>query len=171
MKMMMAGLGLATVFLLGSCTGDPAISDIGYRGTWVRQNGRVVSRIAIARQGDRYLFRWTKYAQDADFHVLCEWDGRCEEWRHGRKEAEYQFTTATDPKTGRVHVECFETRLFPALRKLHYVDELVVEPGGKTLWSYTIERDGETFEIGKGPKRSFAKVADSIADPPRRAPS
>jgi hypothetical protein len=159
---------VAAMAAMASCSGDPAVSDTGLTGTWVREGNRTVSLIALTKLDERYLFRWSKFGADDDFRVRCDWDGRCEEWKSGRKFAEYLFSTRTDPRSGRLLVECHETRLLPKLHEQHFIDELVVEPGGKVLWSYTIERDGETFESGKGPQRSFMKVADSIADPPRR---
>ena len=168
MRVMMAGLLLAGTVGVAGCSGDPAVSDTGYTGTWVRKNDRTVSLIAIAKRDDQYLFRWKKYGRDYDFRVQCGWDGRCEEWRNGRKEAEYLFTTREDPTSGSLLVECHETRLVPKRVEQHFIDELKVEAGGKILWSYTIEREGQKFESGKGPQRSFTKVADSIADPPRR---
>jgi hypothetical protein len=47
-----------------------------------------------------------------------------------------------------------------------YTDLLEVVDGGRTLWSYTTDRDGRHFEGVDRPKRSFTKIADSIADPP-----
>jgi hypothetical protein len=57
------------------------------------------------------------------------------------------------------------------VRTLHYVDELLVESGGKTLRSVTIERDGTIYEGGRGPQRTFTKVGDSVADPPQKVRS
>jgi hypothetical protein len=166
-----AGLGVAAMLMLGACSGDPTISDTGYSGTWLNENPRTGSRIAILKQGDRYLFRWSKLGRTDDFRVSCDWDGRCEEWHSGRKQATYVFTTTTDPASGRIRVDCLETRLRPEVRTLHYVDELLVESGGQTLRSVTIERDGTIYEGGKGPQRTFTKVGDSVADPPQKVRS
>lgn len=168
MRVTRIGLLACGLAALSACSGDPAVSDTGYTGTWVREANHTVSLIALTKQDETYLFRWSKLGEDDDFRVRCDWDGRCEEWRNGKKNAEYHFTTSKDEGTGRVLVECDERRLIPKEHRQHFIDELVVEPGGKILWSYTIERDGERFEAGKGPQRSFTKVADSIADPPPR---
>ena len=153
------------------CAGDPAVSDTGFTGTWVREANGTFSLVALAKRGDRYLFRWTKFTEHDDFRVRCEWDGRCEEWQNGQKRAEFLFTTHLDEVSGRLRVECRETRLIPKRQERNFTDELVVEPGGKVLWSYTIERDGETFESGKGPQRSFTKIADAVSYPPPKASS
>ena len=168
MRGLVSGLFVAGMAALMSCAGDPAVSDTGLTGTWMRESNRTVSLIALTKLDDRYLFRWSKFGADDDFRIRCDWDGRCEEWKGGRKLAEYRFATRTEEISGRLLVECHETRLLPKPLERDFTDELVVEPGGKVLWSYTIEREGETFESGKGPQRSFTKVADSIADPPRR---
>jgi hypothetical protein len=167
MRGLVMGFLVAGMAAVMSCSGNPAVSDTGLTGTWVRESNRTVSLIALTKLDDRYLFRWSKFGAD-DFRVRCDWDGRCEEWKGGRKFAEYRFSTRRDEISGRLLVECHETRLVPNRQERHFTDELVVEPGGQVLWSYTIERDGETFESGKGPQRSFTKVADSIADPPRK---
>ena len=167
MRRCIGAFGLAAAFLCGGCSGDPTQSDTGYTGTWVQKSNRTVSLIAIAKRDGGYLFRWNKLWTDDDFHVRCDWDGRCEEWLRGRKQAEYLFTTRTDATSGRLLVECHETRLVPERSEQHFIDELYVEPGGKILRSYTILRNGVAYESGKGPQRSFTKVSDSIADPPR----
>ena len=52
-----------------------------------------------------------------------------------------------------------------AVRALDRV-ELVVEPGGKILWSYTIQQNGQKFAGLGRPMRSFDKIADAIAGAP-----
>ncbi len=170
MRTIALGAGLIAL-LLGACSDDPAVSDTGYRGTWVLKTNRTVSMLSIAERDSAYLFRWKKYDPEGTFRVDCDWNGRCVEWRNGEKGAEYQFTANMDPASGRLRVACAETWLLPIYQTHHYTDELVVEPGGKVLWSYTVERDGNTYPPGKGPQRAFTKVADAVADPPRKAAS
>jgi len=142
------------------------VSDTGYTGTWSRGNDRNVSIVAIAKDGDRYLFRWSKRSYDGKFAIVCGWDGRCEETLSGKRIATYEFTTRVDPATGRLLVVYDERRIEPEKRDFHVVDELVVDPGGKVLWSYTVERGGEKYAGGARPMRSFDKVADAIAGVP-----
>jgi hypothetical protein len=168
MRRCIATLGLTAALFCGGCSGDPTLSETGYTGTWVQKSSRVVSLIAITKSDGGYRFRCNKLWTDDDFRVRCDWDGRCEEWFRGRKQADYLFTTRTDELSGRLLVECHETRLVPEKREHHYIDELSVEAGGRILRSYTIERNGVAYESGKGPQRSYTKVSDSIADPPPR---
>jgi hypothetical protein len=150
-----------------ACSLRPQVSDTGYTGTWSRGNARNVSIVAIVKAGDRHLFRWSKHSFESAYDITCGWDGRCEEVLFGKKVATYDFSTRNDPTTGHLLVECNERRLEPLKNDSHYVDELVVEPGGKVLWSYTIERDGQKFSGMARPMRSFDKVADGTAVPPR----
>lgn len=152
-----------------ACTVRPKATDTGYAGTWSRGNGVTYSVVAIVKQGGGYLFRWSKRATGGDLEIRCDWGGRCEETFRGRLAATYDFKTRMDPSAGRLIVECLERRLEPEKRDIHYVDELVVEPGGKVLWSYTIERDGKKLEGMNRPMRSFNKVADAIAGVPPAA--
>ncbi len=149
-----------------SCTLRPRVSDTGYTGTWSRGNGAVYSVVAIARRGDGYLFRWTKASTQDDLAIRCNWGGHCEETYNGHRDATYDFSTRVDPRTGHLLVECTERRLNPEKRDIHYVDELVVEAGGRVLRSYTIERDGERLEGNVRPMRSFEKVSDGFAGEP-----
>ncbi len=153
-----------------ACRLKPKVSDTGYVGTWSRGNDRGVSTVAIARVGDAYRFRWWKRtfdpARGLALDVRCEWNGRCEERLFGELIATYEFSTRTDPATGRLLVECHERRVAPEKKDIHYVDELVVEPGGKVLWSYTDQTDGHRYVDSERPMRSFDKVADAVAGVP-----
>jgi len=80
--------------------------------------------------------------------------------------SEYRFRTSLDAETGHLMVAC-EGRYFEADREFHYVNELVLEDGGASLWSYTIERNGQSFVGDQRPRRKFTKVSDGIARPPR----
>jgi hypothetical protein len=158
---------LCIAVISAACSVRPRVSDTGYTGTWSRGNDRNVSVVAIARTGDRYLFRWFKHSFDQRLDVSCGWDGRCEEKYDGKHMATYEFDTRVDPVTHRLMVECDERRLLPEKPNIHYIDELVVEPGGKVLWSYTVERDGKRYEGANRSMRSFEKVADAVAGVPR----
>jgi hypothetical protein len=157
----------ALVCILASlrCSARPKISDTGYTGTWSKGNDRVISIVAIAKVGERYLFRWTKRSYDGKLEIRCGWDGRCEERLNGRSMATYEFRTQVDPASGRLVVECDERRLEPEKLSLDYRDELVVEPGGKVLSSYTVERSGTVLSGDERPRRSFDKVADAVSGP------
>ena len=149
----------------------PMISDTGYEGTWSRGNARGNSIVAIHRQGDRYLFRWTKVTYgpggERKLDVHCDWDGRCTEVLNGETLATYAFRTWTDEATGRLMVEGIEERLSPERFTNRFVDELVLEDEGRTLRRYTLERMGQTFSGVGRPMATFEKVANGIADPPR----
>ena len=169
MRRVLAAAGFAVLVTLPGCTGNPAVSDTGYLGTWSRGSDRLISVISIARVGDEYRFRWGKRSEDDRLVVTCGWDGACVELFDGNEVARYQFRAWHDPESGHLKVECTETRRAPTDFRQHFVDELVVSDGGTVLWSYTIERDGETFELKKGPRRSFRKVGDGVVDPPAPA--
>ncbi|MBZ5640763.1 MAG: hypothetical protein LAO51_18655 [Acidobacteriia bacterium] len=149
-----------------ACTVRPKASDTGYLGTWSRGNDRNVSIVSIAKSGDRYFFRWRKTSYDGKFKVDCDWYGRCEERLNGEKMATYEFSPRLDPATGHLMIESTERRLLPEKVDTHYLDELVVEPGGKVLWSYTVERDGQKFTGSARPMRSLDKVADGVGGVP-----
>jgi hypothetical protein len=145
----------------------PRISDTGYVGTWARGSDRVRSTIAIYKDGEEYLFRWKVDTADGKWRVRCDWDGRCEEQVDGEKVSDYRFVARKDPATGHLIVECDGVVSKPKHAVIHYVDELVVEPGGRVLSSYSLERGGQRFEGGARPKRSYEKVADEVGERPR----
>lgn len=147
----------------------PRLSDTGYTGTWTRGSERSQSTIAIHKDSERYLFRWKVDTADGKWRVRCDWDGRCEEHVDGEKVAEYRFDTRLDPASGSLLVECTGNVTKPKPLAVHYVDELVLEPGGRVLWSYTLLRGGQTFEGEARPRRSFHKVSDEVGEPPGRA--
>jgi hypothetical protein len=147
----------------------PPLSDTGYVGTWTRGSERSKSTIAIHKESDRYLFRWKVDTADGKWRVRCDWDGRCEEHVDGAKVAEYRFETRVDPASGHLLVECNGNVTKPKPLTVHYLDELVVEPGGRVLWSYTLQRGGQTFEGEARPRRSFDKVSDDVGEAPGRA--
>ena len=67
-------------------------------------------------------------------------------------------TLATDP---------VEERMGPDKQTFRYSDVMEVKNQGRTLWNYTNERDGQHYDGLARPMRSFTKVANSVADPPR----
>ena len=157
---------LLTVVMLSACGLPPMISDTGYRGTWSRGNDRNVSIVAIAEVDGRWFFRWTKRSHDRKFAVLCDWEGRCEERLNGALVATYAITTRYDAATGTLTTDTVEERLVPDKQTFRYTDLMVVKDNGRTLWNYTIERDGQHYEGDGRPMRSFSKVANSVVDPP-----
>ncbi len=150
----------------------PMRSDTGYEGTWSRGNERGNSIVAIRKLGDRYLFRWTKVTYgpggERKLDVRCDWEGNCRETLNGEPQATYTFRTWIDASTKRLMVEGVEERVAPERFTNRFVDELVVEDGGMTLRRYTLERMGQTFTGDGRPMATFEKVANAIADPPRR---
>lgn len=158
-------LGAMFLAISVGCSVKPRISDTGYVGTWDRGNERVRSVVAIARDGEGYRFRWTKSSSDGKFSIRCGWDGACEERLNGVKVAEYRFAAALDSGTATLKVKVTELRLVPERLELRYVDELVLEPGGLGLVSYTIEKDGVILSGASRPQRAFKKVADGVASP------
>jgi len=158
---------LLTVALLSSCGLPPMISDTGYRGTWSRGNDRNVSIVAIAEVDGRWFFRWTKRTFDRKFTILCDWEGRCEERLNGKLIATYAMTTRYDAATETLSTETVEERMVPDRQTFRYTDVMEVNDNGRTLWNYTSDRDGQHYEGAARPKRSFAKIANSVADPPR----
>lgn len=167
-------LATSTTLLLSAvaCADPVRTTSDNYVGTWSRGNDKAVSIVAIAKVGDAYRFRWSKRSFLPDgtvkLRVKCDWDGRCLETLDGVEQATYTFRTWLDFETRHLMVEGRELRTVPERIEIHYIDELLVEDGGRTLRSVTHERDGHVFEPrGSGPTRSFSKVSDGIAYPPR----
>ena len=158
---------VGTAGLVAACGVPPMRSDTGYLGTWSRGNERSVSIVAITRVEDRWLFRWTKRTFDGKFAILCDWDGHCEEKLNGRLVATYAIATRYDAATRKLYTDTVEERSIPEHQTFRYTDVMEVKDDGQTLWNYTVERDGRHFEGTERPQRSFAKVADGIAEPPR----
>jgi hypothetical protein len=161
------GALLLTVAALAACDLPPMVSDTGYRGTWSRGNDRNVSIVAIAEVGGRWFFRWTKRSFDGKLAILCDWGGRCEERLNGTLVATYAMTTRYDAAAGKLYTDTVEERVVPDKQAFRYTDVMEVKDGGRTLWNYTIDRDGQHYEGTSRPQRSFTKIANSVADPPR----
>ena len=151
---------------LSACGLPPMISDTGYRGTWRRGSERSVSIVAITEVDGRWYFRWTKRSSDGKHEVLCDWDGRCVERSDGKQVATYAITTRYDANSGVLSTDTEEERVGSVTKRFHYSDVIEVADHGRTLWSSTTERDGQHFEGDARPRRSFTKVANSVADPP-----
>jgi hypothetical protein len=158
---------LLTLLILSSCGLPPMISDTGYRGTWSRGNDRNVSIVAIAEVDGRWFFRWTKRSFDGKFTILCDWEGRCEERLNGKVLATYAITTRYDAHSGVLSTEAVEEREIPDKQTFRYTDVMEVKNDGRTLWNYTTDRDGQHYDGTARPMRSFTKIANSVADPPR----
>jgi hypothetical protein len=162
--------GVALIFAaasLAACGLPPMVSDTGYRGTWSRGNEHNTSFVAIAEVGGRWYFRWTKRSHDGKHSVLCGWDGRCTERLDGNQIALYTIVTRYDPASGTLATDTVEERTAPVQQTFRYTDVMSVTDGGLTLWNYTTDRDGQHYEGKARPRRSFSKVANSVADPPR----
>lgn len=154
------------VLISGACGLPPMISDTGYTGTWSRGNDRNVSIVSIARDGDAWRFRWTKRSFDGKLSILCDWDGRCEERLNGERVATYLIRTRFDSAEGKLYTDTIEERTIPQPVTLRYTDVMEVTDAGRTLWNYTVERDGRHFEGMSRPMRSFTKIADAVVHPP-----
>ena len=161
---------LLTVLMLSSCGLPPMISDTGYRGTWSRGNDRNVSIVAIAEVDGRWFFRWTKRSFDRKFTILCDWEGRCEERLNGNLLATYAITTRYDVSSGVLSTDTIEERMVPDKQTFRYTDVMEVKDNGRTLWNYTVDRDGQHYDGAARPMRSFTKISNSVADPPRGEP-
>ena len=158
-------LGIAALAAT-ACGPEPLTHDTGYRGTWSRSGDRNVSIVALTDMDGSWRFRWTKRNFDGKYTILCDWDGRCEERLNGELQAIYAIATRFDAATGKLYTETLETRLAPEASTFHYIDVMELADEGRTLWNYTVERDGRTYEGAHRPKRSFRKVSDAVADPP-----
>ena len=151
-----------------ACDLPPMISDTGYVGTWSRGNDRNVSIVAIAELNGRWFFRWTKHSFDGKLTIHCDWEGRCEERLNGALAATYAITTHFDGASRTLSTETIEERIVPSALTLRYTDVMEVKDAGLTLWNFTMERNGQHYEGPARPQRSFAKVSNSVADPPRQ---
>ncbi len=160
-----AAVAVAAILVV-ACTVRPKVGDTGYQGTWGRGNERVRSTLALFRQGDRWLVRVGVVSDDRNWTIRCGWDGRCEERVGGLKVYDHRFSASLDPATGHLRVECVAKAVAPGREDVHYVDELVVEPGGKRLVALTVERDGRPLPPEGRPRREYEKIADGVADPP-----
>jgi len=158
---------LLTLAMLSSCGLPPMVSDAGYRGTWSRGNDRNVSIVAIAEVDGRWFFRWTKRSFDRKFTILCDWEGRCEETLNGNLLATYAITTRYDAPSGVLSTDTIEERMVPDKQTFRYTDVMEVKDNGRTLWNFTTDRDGNHYDGAARPMRSFTKIANSVADPPR----
>jgi len=154
---------------LSACNLPPMVSDTGFRGTWERGNVRNISLVAITEVGGRWYFRWNKRSFDGRLTILCDWDGRCEEKADGKLTATYAIATRFDAAEGKLYTDTVETRQIPDKQTFRYTDVMEVRDGGRTLWNFTTDRDGQHYEGAARPSRSFAKIANSVADPPRPA--
>lgn len=154
------------LLIMASWQRGPTVSDTGYLGTWSRGNDRVTSVISICRLGEEYRFRLSVASRDGGRELECDWGGRCAGFSYGEKTADYQFRTWLDRETEHLMVEYEVSTLQPAELESHYLDELVVEQGGLALTAYTVERDGQEFELRTASKRVFKKVADAVESPP-----
>ncbi len=158
---------LVALALVG-CTAKPKRSDTGFAGTWARKTylGDYRSTIAIARDGERYLFRWKFDTDDRVWSVRCGWDGVCEERLDGKKVAKYVFEVTQKPGDDFLTVKCTRKPVREDEAGYYYVDELVLEPGGLQLTSYTREQNDKTYTRESTQVKRFEKISDGVSDPP-----
>ena len=86
---------------------------------------------------------------------------------NGKLLATYAITTRYDASSGSLFTDTVEERVVPDKQIIRYTDVMEVKDQGRTLWNYTTERDGQHYDGLARPMRSFTKVANSVADPPR----
>ncbi len=167
-----AALLAAVAVAAAGCSARPAVSDTGYAGTWAQGNERIRSTLSIARDGGVWRTRISVRTADGTYAMRSGWDGRGEAVQDGARTYDLAFRTWSDEGMGRLRVECTGTPTSPSSAPIHYVDELVVEPGGRVLSAYTLERGDQTFEGDARPRREFAKVSDEVTEAPAggRAP-
>lgn len=153
-------VALASIAAL-ACEPGARISDTGYVGTWERGNDKVRSRVAIRKDGAAYRFRWTQSNADASWTVACDWEGECTEHLDGAKIAAFRFQTSIDPESGHLLVDVLRSETSGGKGDYADRDELVLEPGGLKLWSYTVQHDGQPVTRGRGPARLLTKVSNA----------
>ena len=158
---------LLLVVIVAGCGGDPGPPFSPYVGVWEQRGARAVSQIAIAHDGEKYRFRWTKNTDDNNYTVRCNWDGDCEEYDHGKLNVRYKFDIWVDEVSGNVVVECRGEGVQTDIT-VQYKDELVVDEGGELLWAYALEVNGKQPDPDNRPKRKYTRVSVEIEDPPRR---
>jgi len=163
-------LGILAVMAIGCAPGGSEkarITNTGYVGTWARGGDYVRSKIAIAREGEDYLVRWTLTSEDDKRRVECDWEGACEEFVNGEKVAEFKLTPSVNAETGNLWVECHGEAFKPEQATIYFKDEFVLRPKGRKLVAHTIEEGESTWVRGEGqPRRIFEKESDTVADPP-----
>ena len=153
----------ATILILGC---GPS-GDGGYVGVWERGNDRVRSSLEIHQdQAGEWWVRWLRSSDDDRAEVTCQWGEPCEEWVDGTLAGTHRFEASMDEARGVLMVRIEADIRFPTEIKSTTVDELVLEPDGLALWSFTNERDGQTFEGDGRPKRKLVKIADRVSEPP-----
>lgn len=167
MKLRRLVAAAAAALAVASCGIQPPVTDTGYRGTWSRGNDRNVSILAITQVSGVWKVRWTKRSYEGSLVITCDWDGVCIERLKDKVVATYTMVSRFDPSIGKLYTDTLESRVDPERLTFRYTDLLEVTDGGRTLWSYTVERDGNAFEGRARPMRSFTKVSDSVADPPK----
>ena len=164
-----AVIGLLIFMAIGCLAGcgSSEPTNTGYTGSWSHGNQWVESTIYIWHDGEKYRFRWSSIAKDGGSEVICDWDGRCEEWLEGEKASEYNFKIWEDENTGFLMVRCEGEVYRPESLIVEYTDELVLTEDGLGLWSYTNYSKGVTYEGDHRPKRLLAKLSDTVPEPPR----
>ena len=86
---------------------------------------------------------------------------------NGKLLATYAITTRYDAPSGRLSTDTLEERMDPDKQTIRNTDVMEVKDNGRTLWNYTVDRDGQHYDGTARPMRSFTKIANSVADPPR----
>lgn len=136
------------------------VTDTGYEGTWHRGNDKNSSTILLWKAGTAWKFAWIAESVSGTWKIRCDDNSVCVETIEGRKVAEHVFRVWEDPGDGKLRLECSTQVIEPVSRQTRYLDVLEVAEGGTTLWSFTLERDGQRFEGDGRPRRSFRKVSD-----------
>jgi len=159
---------LVAAALACACTARPSVSDTGFVGTWARSGaiGGYRSIVSILKDGDRWLFRWKLDTEDGTWKVRCDWSGRCEEFVDEKRIGTYTFHVREEPGQDFLSVDCVREDLREGRNGYHYRDELVLNPGGLSVTTYTLELNGTLYPRESARKLTLEKISNTVADPP-----
>jgi len=142
------------VAISGACS--PRIADTGFTGAWERPLNGGYSSLAIREADDGYHVRWNKI--DGNQTVRCDEDGSCEEFVGEEKVYEWRFRAFSRPDSPDLFVEVTGVPIGDRT-PMRYTDRLVLQPGGRELWSYQIEENGVERDPPGNPLK-FHKVSN-----------
>jgi len=128
-----------------------------FEGTWARV-GLLDSSISLREAEDGFHFRWK--LNDGDKLISCTRDDFCEEFRDGDRVYEYHFRLDGPPGSSEIIVRCDGRPVVSEMEPVSWVDRIVLHDGGRELWSYLVEMNGEKMEPPVGPIR-FVRVAET----------
>jgi len=124
------------------------------------------SVLSILKEDGSWRFRWKLDSEDGRWKVRCNWEGQCEEFVDEARVATYTFKVTQGETPDTLTVECERVSLRPNDAGYHYVDDLVLGPGGTSLTAYTRKLGDTTYTRESTRTLKFDKVSDTVADPP-----